>query len=151
MAKVRQLLKHVSIDVAKRTRRCRHNRAHRIEPGQPCLVVRDECGPGSRNYCAECSEPILKACAMDLRRFGALLYRDRFPPQAKSLCEQPLQEPKSALHDRSGQNTEPSSLSLRIADPKSTTTVASRWGPGDAVLAPADANGNGPIQQPDVA
>lgn len=78
MAKVRQILKHVSVEVAKGKRHCRRNREHCIEPGQACLVIRDDGGPYTRQYCAECAEAILKLCAEDLREFGAAMFPDRF-------------------------------------------------------------------------
>ncbi len=77
MAKVRQILKHVSVEIAKGSRRCRRNRNHAILAGEPCLVIRDDAGPWSRNYCRECALPILKLCAADLRGFRDVLYPER--------------------------------------------------------------------------
>jgi len=42
--------------------------------GQPCLVIQDDNGPYSRNYCQHCALPILKQCAQDLRHVRDLLY-----------------------------------------------------------------------------
>jgi len=93
MAKVRQLLKHVTVDIAKRGRRCHRNRAHRIEPGAPCLVVRDDGGPHRRNYCLDCAAAILKLCADDLRELGGLLYPDRFPQRSADPPAAPTKAP----------------------------------------------------------
>lgn len=79
MAKVRRIIKHVSVEVARGTRRCRRNREHSIRAGEFCLSIRDDGTPFSRNYCATCAEAILKQCGNDLRKIGAQLYPDRFP------------------------------------------------------------------------
>ena len=79
MAKVRRIIKHVSVEVARGTRRCRRNREHSIRAGEFCLSIRDDGTPFSRNYCVQCAEAILKQCGNDLRNIGAQLYPDRFP------------------------------------------------------------------------
>ncbi|REJ90434.1 MAG: hypothetical protein DWQ34_17495 [Planctomycetota bacterium] len=89
MAKVRQILKHVHVEIAKGTRRCRRNRDHRIRAGEPCLVIRDDAGPYSKNYCRECALPILKLCAADLRRFRDVLFPDLIE-QAKTVARRPV-------------------------------------------------------------
>jgi hypothetical protein len=89
MAKVRQILKHVNVEVAKGKRRCRRNRVHTILAGEPCLVIRDDAGPYSRNYCRECALPILKLCAADLRRFRDVLYPEA-QAQAKVVRREPV-------------------------------------------------------------
>jgi hypothetical protein len=58
MAAIRNVLKHVSTEVAGRRRRCYRRRVHVILKGDTCMVVRD----GSQNastYCAECAAEIL--------------------------------------------------------------------------------------------
>lgn len=58
MAAVKNILKHVSAEVAGRRRKCYHKRAHVILKGDPCLVVRD--GPQNQTtYCNVCASEIL--------------------------------------------------------------------------------------------
>jgi len=78
MAKVRQIIKHVWVEEARGNRRCRRNREHTIPLGGACLVIRDDSGPFTKNYCSECAEPILRQCADNLRSIGGQLYPDRF-------------------------------------------------------------------------
>lgn len=58
MAAVKNILKHVSAEVAGKRRRCYRRQAHLILKGETCLVVRD--GPQSQTtYCAGCASEIL--------------------------------------------------------------------------------------------
>lgn len=58
MAAVKNILKHVSAEVAGRRRKCYRKKAHVILKGEPCLVVHD--GPQSQTtYCAACASEIL--------------------------------------------------------------------------------------------
>lgn len=58
MPAVKNILKHVSTEVAGRKRKCYRKDAHIILKGQPCLVVRD--GPQSQTtYCPVCAAEIL--------------------------------------------------------------------------------------------
>lgn len=58
MAAVKNILKHVSKEVAGRRRKCYRKKTHVILKGDPCLVVRD--GPQNQNtYCAICASEIL--------------------------------------------------------------------------------------------
>jgi hypothetical protein len=58
MAAVKNILKHVSTEIAGRKRRCSRNRTHSIIKGDTCLVVRD--GPQKETtYCAVCAGEIL--------------------------------------------------------------------------------------------
>ena len=66
--------------VAKGTRGCKRNRAHRIPAGGPCLVIRDAGTPYTKCYCPECVLPILKQCADDLREIRDALYGPDFRP-----------------------------------------------------------------------
>jgi hypothetical protein len=67
MPKVKQVLKHVSVQTAAAERKCyRKPNAHQITKGDVCLVV-TEAG-SKRNYCPECAEPILNAAQDDLDR-----------------------------------------------------------------------------------
>jgi hypothetical protein len=59
VAKVKDILVHVVVEVAVRTRKCHRSAGkHGIRPGESCLVVRE--GLSRRNYCRECSVPILE-------------------------------------------------------------------------------------------
>lgn len=58
MAAVKNILKHVSAEVAGRRRRCYRKKTHVILKGDPCLVVRD--GPQNQTtYCTVCASEIL--------------------------------------------------------------------------------------------
>lgn len=58
MAAVKNILKHVSTEVAGRRRKCYRKKSHVILKGEPCLVVHD--GPQSQTtYCALCASEIL--------------------------------------------------------------------------------------------
>jgi hypothetical protein len=59
MAKVRDILIHVDVEVAARQRICHHNRKdHTIQKGIACLAVHDSDG-GRKNYCGPCAQEIL--------------------------------------------------------------------------------------------
>ena len=74
MAKVRCVLRHVKVEVAGGTRRCRRNRSHAVVRGEPCLVIQDDGTPFAKSYCSKCALPILKQCAADLRAIRDNLY-----------------------------------------------------------------------------
>ncbi len=61
MSKTRDVLVHVSVDVAVKKRKCHHSSKHRIGSGQRHLLIRNDGGLGSKNYCVECASVILKA------------------------------------------------------------------------------------------
>lgn len=72
MAKVKQVLRHVSVEMAKGQRKCyRKPNVHVIPKGEVCLVERES--GSSRNYCAECAESILDTAEDDLNRLRAEL------------------------------------------------------------------------------
>lgn len=59
MAKVRDILVHVDVEVAARQRICHHNRKeHSIPKGNACLAIHDADG-GRKNYCGACAQEIL--------------------------------------------------------------------------------------------
>lgn len=67
MAKIRQVLKDLSIETAKRKRICHRNRRqHEIRMGHKCLVIRDPATQSSKNYCAECAQQIIDRAYEDL-------------------------------------------------------------------------------------
>lgn len=67
MAKIKQVLKSVAVEEAKKKRICHRNRKkHAISGGERCLVVRDPSSGGKRNYCVECGNQVLDVAADDL-------------------------------------------------------------------------------------
>jgi hypothetical protein len=60
MAKIRDILVHVSITTAIRERKCHRTKKHRIQPGEVHLLVRESQSLGSKNYCKECAPEILR-------------------------------------------------------------------------------------------
>jgi hypothetical protein len=60
----RDILKHVSIEVAKAKRKCYRNRQHSITKGTLCVVVEESSFRGSKNYCIVCSQEILEAAEL---------------------------------------------------------------------------------------
>lgn len=73
MAKIRDVLKHIGTEVAKRRRRCHRSKKHSISAGEECLVITDEASGGSKNYCTECAEPILTSAAARLESIRSAL------------------------------------------------------------------------------
>jgi hypothetical protein len=59
MPKVRDILVHVSVSGAVRTRKCHRNSEHSVQPGEPFLLVREAQSLGSKNYCKVCAREIL--------------------------------------------------------------------------------------------
>lgn len=58
MASVKDVLKHVSIEIAGRRRKCYRKKTHVVLKGESCLVVRD--GPQNQTtYCSVCAAEIL--------------------------------------------------------------------------------------------
>lgn len=59
MAKVRDIIVHVEVEVAERARICHHNRKdHEITKGEQCLAIYDHDG-GRKNYCGACALAIV--------------------------------------------------------------------------------------------
>lgn len=70
MAAVKNVLKHLSTEVAGRKRKCYHTKKHEILKGETCLVVRD--GPQSATtYCAACATDILAKASQSLSDLSA--------------------------------------------------------------------------------
>lgn len=70
MAAVKNVLKHVSTEVAGRRRKCYHTSKHEILKGETCLVVRD--GPQSQTtYCADCAVAIIAKAGQSLSELSA--------------------------------------------------------------------------------
>ena len=69
MAKVRDILIHVEVQVAERQRICHRNRReHAIKKGFACLAIHDSDG-GRRNYCGPCAQEILTKAQSKLSEF----------------------------------------------------------------------------------
>lgn len=67
MHQIKDIIIHVSVEVAGRTRKCHHSRGkHSISKGEPCLVIKGGSYNAARNYCRECAEPILKKAELRL-------------------------------------------------------------------------------------
>jgi hypothetical protein len=65
MATVKNVLKHLSTEVAGRKRKCYHTKKHEILKGEKCLVVRD--GPQSHTtYCGACAAEILAKASQSI-------------------------------------------------------------------------------------
>ncbi|WP_422743599.1 hypothetical protein ACN27E_18335 [Mycobacterium sp. WMMD1722] len=78
MAAVKNVLKHLSTEVAGRKRKCYHTKKHEILKGETCLVVHD--GPQSQTtYCAVCAADILAKASQSLSELSADFSA---PPQA---------------------------------------------------------------------
>lgn len=59
MPAVRNVVKHLRVEVAQRKRKCARNRSdHKIGKGDRCLVIQD--GQESSNYCISCAGEILR-------------------------------------------------------------------------------------------
>ncbi len=71
MAKVKQVLKPVSVRVAGRKRKCYHSKKHSIAKGESCLVVKDPAYNSDRGYCVECGNAILEVAEADLEKLKA--------------------------------------------------------------------------------
>lgn len=75
MAAVKNILKHVSVEVAGKRRRCYRKRTHVILKGDTCLVVHD--GPQHQTtYCAVCASEILVKADASLADLHARFVRD---------------------------------------------------------------------------
>lgn len=74
MPTVRRILKHAKVETARKRRICHRNRKdHAIAKGEPCLVVKDDGGLGSKNYCVACASEILAQACADLDGLHATL------------------------------------------------------------------------------
>ncbi len=85
MARTRDVLKHVSHEVARRRRRCGANRTHTIHAGESCLVVTGSMANDKKSYCASCSNLIL---AKAESRVSGLLDALRASPAGDSASEE---------------------------------------------------------------
>lgn len=70
MAKIRDVLKHVSVEVASRKRKCHRDSKHTISGGTSCLVIKEGMMAGSKNYCSTCAVEILTVAEAKLLQLG---------------------------------------------------------------------------------
>ena len=73
MAKVKQVLNGVAVQVTAGRRKCNHSKKHPIEKGDVCLAVKDPYWGSWRSYCAECGAAILEVAERDLEQLAAEL------------------------------------------------------------------------------
>lgn len=64
----RDIVKHVSVEIAKAKRKCHRSKQHRIAMGETCVVIKEGSFGSSKNYCAVCAIEILNAA--DQRLLG---------------------------------------------------------------------------------
>lgn len=77
MAKTRDILKHVDVEVAKRSRKChRSGGKHVISEGEAHLAVQLGSFLARKNYCAECARAILDLAHSRLKSIEDRLYGD---------------------------------------------------------------------------
>lgn len=62
----RDILKHVTVEVAKAKRRCGRDRKHAITKGEVCVVVQEANFGSPKNYCQICAPAILAAARAKL-------------------------------------------------------------------------------------
>lgn len=61
MAAIRNIIGHISVEVAKKKRACQRNsKEHSISKGEPCLVIKGGSYNAGKSYCCICAKPILK-------------------------------------------------------------------------------------------
>lgn len=70
----RTVLLRMSVETAKRTRKCSRSKAHAVRPGERLLLVREP-GPaaGEKGYCASCAEEMLAAAQTHLNDLHAAM------------------------------------------------------------------------------
>lgn len=75
MAKVRDILKHVDVEVAKRSRKCHRSRGeHAIPKDEAHLAVKDGSNLARKNYCPECARAILDHAYSRLKSIEEQIY-----------------------------------------------------------------------------
>jgi predicted lipase len=58
MGKAKSFLKNISIDTAKVSHSCKHNKKHKISKGDKRLKLKE--GQASQHFCIECAKESLK-------------------------------------------------------------------------------------------
>jgi len=67
VAKTRDVLVHVDVEVGAGKRTCNHSRKHSIPKGTAHLAVKGGSYRARKNYCSECAKSILDAAKERLR------------------------------------------------------------------------------------
>ena len=78
MPKVRDILKHVSVEVAARSRRCRRDEKVSIPKGDRCLVIKTGATNDPYSYSQHHAKEILDSACVKLKKFYVEL--DLSPP-----------------------------------------------------------------------
>lgn len=73
MAQIRDIVIHVSADIASRKRKCHRNRKHSIPANFSFLSIRQSNGLGSKNYCSVCANEILNQAIKKLQEIQVKL------------------------------------------------------------------------------
>lgn len=77
VAKTRDILKHVDVEVAKRVRKCHRSQGeHFVAKDEAHLAVKDGSFLARRNYCLKCARPILDLAYSRLKDIEKRLYGD---------------------------------------------------------------------------
>lgn len=70
MPKTREILGHVSVQIAGKKRKCTRNPGkHSIPKGEPCLVIKGGTYNAEKSYCRECAADILELAEKQLEQF----------------------------------------------------------------------------------
>lgn len=71
MAKIRDVLIHVDVEVGRKKRKCHRSRGkHDIPKGKAHLIVKGGSFGARKNYCADCARPILEGARAKLDRIA---------------------------------------------------------------------------------
>lgn len=76
MARIRDILRHVHVEVAERPRKCHHGRGeHAISKRAVHLTVKGGSFGARKNYCVDCARPILSLAKRRVEDMEGLLDR----------------------------------------------------------------------------
>lgn len=81
MPKIRDILKHVSVEQAQRQRKCRRDTSHMISKGDMCLVVKTNATNDDYSYSREPAKAMLDAAWLKLKSLYATLGLTPPPPE----------------------------------------------------------------------
>ena len=74
MPKVREVIGHVTVEVAKRKRKCtRMPKKHSILQGETCLVIKGGTYNAPQSYCKECGLEIISVAEAAIQDFLSAL------------------------------------------------------------------------------
>lgn len=72
MAAVRDILRHIAIEIGDKRRKCHRKRSHSIPAGQCHLAVYDGPRRARKNYCSICAKEILDLAS---KQFGEIRFQ----------------------------------------------------------------------------